>query len=194
VLTICFGDLKPKTDVLAGAALGEKHGGEIESAIAAQSAGRDIIVLLDFREIKAVTSSYLKQTVRRLHGDGNSGASEPRIFPLYCNLSPSPEDDVHHFLLAHHLPGVLVRVKGNTATFERRLGWLEGAAQETLFRLSLINAGSAADVMATQGGSAIALTAWNNRLAELFRLRLATREKRGRHWIYKPIVEVKNNG
>jgi hypothetical protein len=193
VLPIPFHQLRPKTDVLAGAALGEKHSHQIASIILAQRARADTAVVLDFRDIQAVTSSYLRQTLLPLYGSSDD-ALPSRVVPLYCNLSPSTEDDLHHFLLAHRLPALVVRVKGRTTEFQKRLGWLEATANETLSRLSKIHAGSAADLMASTGRTAIALTAWNNRLAELFRLRLATREKRGRHWIYKPIVEVKNNG
>jgi hypothetical protein len=194
VLPIHFYQLKPSTDVLAGAALGEKHSHQIASIISAQRARADAAVVLDFRDIQAVTPSYLRQTLLPLYGSGSGEALPSRVLPLYSNLSPSTEDDLHHFLLAHRLPALVVRVKGRTTAFQKRLGWFEATANETLSRLSNIHAGSASDLMATAGGTAVALTAWNNRLAELFRLRLATREKRGRHWIYKPIVEVKNNG
>lgn len=194
MLQISLCQLKPKTGILAGAALGEKHGQQIAAMILIHSGHKEVAVLLDFRDVHAVTPSYLKQTLPPLYGGTNTDPSAPRTVPLYCNLSSSAEDDVHHFLLAQRLPGLVVQLKSSGHAFQKRIGLLEATANETLFRLSGIHAGSAADLMATTGGSAIALTAWNNRLAELFRLRLATREKRGRHWIYKPIVEVKNNG
>lgn len=194
MVRILLFDLEPITDVLAGAALGEKHAAQIWSKVSDRSAGNDMVVLLDFRGISAVTPSYLKKTLPALYNSGEQDTSTAALFPLYTNLSLSTEDDVHHFLLAHRLPGIAVRSKGNALTFQKRIGWLEAAATETLSRLGSINSGSAADLMTAGGGSSIALTAWNNRLAELFRLRLATRTKTGRYWIYRPIVEVKNNG
>ena len=192
MLEVSLRSLRPKTDVLAGVALGQKHAAGLRSVLSAAPVDGDRVVLLDFDKIKAVTPSYLKQTLPVLYEIAETEST--RTFPLYENLSTSAEDDLDHFLIARRLPGILVKTERNSTVFEKRIGWLEPAANETLSRLSAIGSGSAADVMAMVGGSAIALTAWNNRLAELFRLRLATRAKNGRYWIYKPIVEAKNNG
>jgi hypothetical protein len=191
VVRIELAKLTPRTDVLAGGAVGEKHCQQIEAALFKPSFD-DAIVVLDFAHIKAVTPSYLKQTIRPLYAPSNGQTNA--AFPVYANLLDPTEDDLHHFLLAHRLPGIVVRSKGHTITFQHLIGWLEQTASETFSRLSLIKLGSATDLMENQRGSEIALTAWNNRLAELYRLRLANRMKSGRHWIYKPIVEAKNNG
>lgn len=192
MVRITFANLAPKTDILAGAALGEKHWEQIASVISAQAT--DTVTLFDFRGINAVTPSYLKKTLADLYRSNVIEQSSTRLFPLYTNLSRSTEEDLHHFLVAYELPGLVVQAKGKTLTFLNQIGCIEAAANETLSRLSSLGRGSAADVMGTANGSAIALTAWNNRLAELFRLRLATRVKIGRFWIYRPIVEVNNNG
>jgi hypothetical protein len=160
--------------------------------ISAERSASGVVAVLDFRKIDAVTPSYLKQTLADLYRVTDE--LSVGLFPLYSNLSTSAEEDLHHFLVAHNFPGLVVELKGKQIKFLKQIGTMEEAARETLFRLSSLGRGSAADVMATHGGSAIALTAWNNRLAELFRLRLATRIKNGRFWIYQPIVEVKNNG
>lgn len=192
MIPIILAKLKPVSNVLAGAGVAEEHRDQIIENIALASHS-DSVILLDFAGVEAVTASYLKVTIPLFYGESELIADEP-AYPLYTNLSRSTEEDLDHFLAARGWPGMVVAVKYGKPNFSKLLGALEAAPTETLQRLSKIGFGSAADVMQLNGGTEVALTAWNNRLAELARLRLAKRTKKGRFWIYKPIVEVTKNG
>jgi hypothetical protein len=189
VIRIIFTKLEPQTDVLAGAALGEKHWKQIAGLIN-EAGAVESVVLLDFDGVAAATASYFKQTLSLFHGDGRATRN---AYPIYINVSPSVEDDIHHFLLGQKWPGIIATFKRGKPWFRKLIGALEPAAVDTWNHLTLIGSGSAADVMQA-ARSQVALTAWNNRLAELSRLRLTERKKNGRFWIYKPTVEVTNNG
>jgi hypothetical protein len=192
MLHILISKLKPRSDILAGAGIGEAHRGQIVSSIVSAENYRPLVVL-DFKGIQAVTASYLKPIVPIFYAS-DSVPAERSPYPLYANLSASAEDDLHHFLMARAWPGIVADFGGGRIRYRKIIGALQATPNETLRRLSKIGSGTANDLMQSAHGTDVALTAWNNRLAELARLRLAKREKRGRFWIYQPIVEVTSNG
>jgi hypothetical protein len=192
MLHIRLSDLQPASDVLAGAAVAEKHRDAIVTAVLTAKED-DPIVILDFESVEAVTASYLKLVIPIFY-DENVLTKNKVPHPLYAQLSPETEEDLHHFLIARGWPGIVATWKRGKATFKKLIGALEAAPSETFRRLSKVGLGSAVDIMQSAGGTEVALTAWNNRLAELSRLRLARRERRGRFWIYRPTLEVTNNG
>jgi len=192
VVHIHLSELEPRSDVLAGAGIGETHRDQIVSSIVLAE-NHDPLVVLDFERVQAVTASYLKPIVPIFYTiDSIPAGRSP--YPLYANLSASAEDDLHHFLVARAWPGIVGDLKRGRIQFKKIIGALQATPNETLRRLSKIGSGTASDLMQSAPRTEVALTAWNNRLAELARLRLAKREKKGRFWIYQPIVEVTNNG
>ncbi|UJR86676.1 Hypothetical protein I5071_87770 [Sandaracinus amylolyticus] len=158
------------------------------------------MLVLDFAPVRSATASYLKvfwlSVVRAGERWMQAQASvaiegEPPTVDVYPVLTNLTEDVREEF-------AVLAKAEGVCA-IEARLprdselgvvhvhGVLEPSVRETILALSMHGPVSAAALHAAQG-SKLAATAWNNRLNELCRLRLATRRKVGRQMVYELIA------
>jgi len=193
--------LTPRPPNAVGATLGQ-------DCMAAAEAGwssatdKDVALLLDLTGIKAVNASFLKATVYWALQCGEAEveerqvtSSEPwavrplKLYPCITGCSREVADDVDEFFRGRGAPLLHVDQRDDEALIRGRvLGGLEPAIAATL--PALVNAGEAtAAELAGKSREKITGNGWNNRLAELHRLRLATRRRHGKFWIYSPTAE-----
>ena len=181
--------------LVAGATLGEKHLAEVLAVLSSGGGGETVI--LDFAGIDHATASYLKALVfglvRSAQEDaGRTGAPPVDVFVAVGNLSKDVREELAEVAVSQRTP-VIEALKWNKEriTKARLHGRVDDALRETLDLLATLGKASATQLVETAGGSKIGLTGWNNRLADLHRLRLVRRTKVGRHWMYAPLfVEV----
>ena len=75
------------------------------------------------------------------------------------------------------------------------LGEVEPVALKTLLALNGVHQHTALDLHERFAREeTISATGWNNRLADLFRARLARRTRQGKSWIYNPLAETVTYG
>ena len=190
-----------------GASLGETHLRALGDELRPHPIlpGRGELVILDYSRITTATASYLKATLLWLHLCGqmtrnnvpgafpvvdsaNPAACE--LFPMAAYVSPEVVIELDEVFGGRALP-CLVAQKWNKSSVHsaRLLGKMEPTVRRTFDLLLQAGRASAADLHHAHGAQeSIALTAWNNRLVELFRLRLCRRSKQGKHWIYEPVT------
>ncbi len=179
---------------VAGATLGQAHLNEVYVALRGIVADPGEVVVLDFEGTETATASYMKATVLALlkQGDHEPQIGFPQIvFPVVANLSAEVAEELDQVLIANRLPCIEALACSNMHVQRGRVrGVLDAALEETL--AVLVSEGEASATQLHEKLRAeipISVTGWNNRLAELHRARLAWRRKRGRQWVYEPIVE-----
>lgn len=188
----------------SGAIPGERHVAPLleEIGLGPRSDQPGEIVIVDMAGIETVTGSYLKATFLRLlrragapgsvlgeSGAGGLGEGLLNIFPMVAGLSDEVRADLDDLLQLRKLCGLeVLETEGERVVRARLLGMREGAVVETLRIVVREGEATAARLLERYGGN-INVTGWNNRLADLHRLRLARRRKEGRFWVYTPIAE-----
>jgi hypothetical protein len=153
------------------------------------------VVALDFTDIDFASSSYLKGTIGRLLRAAMRSVDDahPRntldstgealdIYPVLDSLTPDIAAELETLSMALQLP--FVEVHGWRGGLPRALrihGPLDQSLRETIGRLMSTPDATASKLVTDTLPNA---TAWNNRLADLYRFRLARRIKEGRQWVY----------
>jgi hypothetical protein len=178
---------------VAGATLGQDHLKQVLVALPEIIAEPGEIVVLDFEGTETATASYMKATVLALlqrGGDDADGRAPNLVFPVVTNLSAEIAEELDQVLIANRLPCIEALTFSETRVQQGRVrGVLEAALSETLSALVSGGAASATQLFETRRKEVpISVTGWNNRLAELHRIRLAWRRKQGRQWVYEPII------
>jgi len=165
------------------------------------------IVVIDFDGIEAATASYMKALVLPLLV-GDTGAiretvispEDPRnggfnIYPVVAGLSDDVREELDGVLRLRGVPCLEVLTwSSSDISSARLLGALDAILKNTYAMLLREQEATASDLHAKYVGERITTTGWNNRLADLYRLRLVTRHKMGRQWMYRPIVSEVNYG
>lgn len=203
----------PTTRHLYGATMGQAHlrGMLIAFARGTSGDGENTLVL-DFTDVESATASYLKATVLwlleagrlaaeevRVRADAEYGsASEPRplaVFPMVVALNDEIRGEFDELLDRQGRACFeVVRWGGEQVAAARLHGKLDPSlrwALEALTRERRATAGTLHERYAADPHAAarsISANAWNNRLTDLYRMRLASRVKDGRHWIYQPMA------
>jgi len=160
------------------------------------------IVGFDFADVEIVNASYLRATVMwLLHAgmlfvdmeEGRVRAApadlQPlNVIPVVMNVRGDVIDDLTTMLNSEALP--LLHVDGPDRRTARCLGRLDPALRDTLGALTSLESATAT-MLCEQFPQRplIKPPAWSNRLSDLHRLRLCTREREGRQWRYRSIVE-----
>lgn len=192
----------PREGMAFSAALGMKHldplGRELGS-------GRGQLLVVDLAGIKAATASYLKATVVALLRSGmrstDPSVTDTRpidVYPVVANLCPEVAEEFGHLLTSANirlpfLEAIAFDVREECLRSARLIGFCEQSVRESVRRLSGRDAPvTAQQLMEENPGGVRVETAWNNRLAELHRLRLARRVKDGRFWRYSLISREVN--
>lgn len=168
-----------------------------------ESSGGDIVLAVDLTNVESVTASYLRGTALwgLLCGQAYAkqtpatGLADPwalrplPIFPVLTGCSPEIAEEVHDFFAQRNLP-ILMITEGSPAEIEKAaiLGKLDGFLLSTLQALCEIREGTAAQ-LAEKSDERITVNGWSNRLADLFSLRLVTRQRSGKYWIYSPLAK-----
>ena len=176
--------LTPPKEVLRGSILGEDHAADF-ARLTATAAKTENIVLLSFVGIEAVTASYLKAFLSPLLGEDAVNKCEAGLFPLVTEMSDDVREDLHSFLNDKGWLLSEVKESGGNYSFVRLIGCPESATEKTFLALRMTQGASATDLFELCEEKNVNQTAWNNRLMNLLRLRLAKRTKEGRVWIYQ---------
>lgn len=197
-----------------GATLGQEHMEPLQEMIRQRlcgEGGRQVMptetVLLDFSGIESTSASYLKALVLPLltyreptpsekAGRSDSTFDLPQgIFPLVTGLTQEVREELEEVLRARSLPCLeALDWSQDRVCCAHLLGGMESVLVTTFLLLIREKAASATQLYCKYQGEQITITGWNNRLADLHRLRLATRRKEGRQWIYEPITAEVDNG
>lgn len=187
--------LKAASGQLAGATLGQEHLREVSKRL---ERGLHQAVILDFAGVKSATGSYLKSLLLPLvreQPEETRTLEITDVYVLFAGLSEEVREELRLVLKAE-----------NTATLEalewtptdlakaQVLGDLDPTLAETLAALVSMGVGTATSLAVTKPNVKITVTAWNNRLAELHRLRLVHRIKQGRELHYTPVAEHMDHG
>ncbi len=186
-------ELSKSTPHLAGATNGEQHLGRIAEWLDAD----DETVLFDFTGIETATSSYLKALLFAFFEEtqrSGSGVNLKPAFPVLVRIPAIVSEEVSQlasFAGRQLVEGV--KVHEEEILVGRLHGNLEPALDATLKALIGKGSATATDLHADADGR-IAITAWNNRLADLYAKRLAKRRRVGKQWIYEPIAREFDNG
>src|ERR1700733_183361 len=159
-----------KRSVLAGRATGAADKLKIEKA--ARSAMNDGRVLVDCSGIEVMSSSYFDAAVWPLW-------TIPEMFPVLTKVPPTVVDDIEIVLKANG-GAVWSFTKGEP----RIIGPLDQFLTRTVNEIVRRGEVSASDLIDVD--RAIGATAWSNRLATLYHLRLVRRKKDGRRLNYVP--------
>lgn len=168
-----------------------------------EGSGGGVVLALDLSKAESVTGSYLRGTVLwgLLCGQADAkqtpatGLADPwalrplPIFPVLAGCSMQIAEEVHDFFAQRNLPVLLV-TEGSPAEIEKAaiLGKLDGFLLSTLQALCQLRQGTAAQ-LAEKSDERITVNGWSNRLADLFSLRLVTRQRSGKYWIYSPLAK-----
>jgi hypothetical protein len=189
-----------------GGALGQQHLKPLLDELGTGIAGSGQVVVLDFEGIEAVTASYLKATIIYLFKAGRAAAegAEARnttlpapmnIFPAVANLRGDVPEELDEVLssIGQRLPcleATLWDAADERIRHARLRGYLDTALRETIEFLNGRTQPTTAQALAADNSTVgIKETGWNNRLADLHRLRLARRVKSGRHWLYELVAQ-----
>ena len=154
-------------------------------------------IVLDLTGVEQVNGSFLKATVFWAMQCGQAdvrekmtGRTEPwsvrpiKLYPVITGCSGDVEDDVKEFFSGRGVPILnFVTRPSDKPAKTCILGSLDPILGRTLQALASKGECTAAD-LATGSNEGISVNAWNNRLADLHLLRLATRYRKGKFHIY----------
>lgn len=190
-----------------GATAGQDLIRPVVDAIRAKGRGEATTVLIDLTSVEAANASFLKSTLLellwrgRVYAESEDAPSGPNrdglnLYPVVHGVGPDVREELTTVLASERLPALESLVsEGDRIVRGRVLGRLDDALQTTLAALT-IEGSSTAPLLCEKypQRSAIKPTAWNNRLVELYRHRLVTRERAGRQWVYGTVVKELQDG
>lgn len=194
--------LNPAREHLHGATLAQEHLEKLLPLLSKPSV-EPIVFLLDLSNAVSVTASYLRATlhwallcgqadVQQKTFDGTLSDFSVRplpLFPVVTGCSNEVIADVDDFFRGRSLPlHHVTKFTECELKSARLLGTLDSVLATTLRQLGEAREATAAQ-LAEQGGEAITVNGWSNRLADLYLLRLVTRRRSGKFWIYSPLVK-----
>lgn len=165
------------------------------------------VVIFDLSNLEAANASFLKATLLdllwrgRLHAESEDSPNGPHrdglnVYPVVYGPNGDVRDELLTVLASERLTALEALVsEGERIVRGRVLGRLDDALESTLTALTAEGSSTAPQLCEKYPQrSAIKATAWNNRLVELYRQRLATRERAGRQWIYSAIAKELDHG
>lgn len=186
-------DFAGRSKFLTGATVGEQHRARIAAALLKKMKQSDqVIVILDFAGVDFATASYFKSAILGLAREvvHCSTRSEVSVFPVVHNLSEDLREELAIVCRSERFPCLEVTRRSQRGLVAGRLyGEIDISLKRTLQLLRSLAPGTAALLAEQSPDEKVNVTAWNNRLAELFCLRLATRFKEGRFWKYEPVMK-----
>jgi hypothetical protein len=173
------------------------------AAVLEGAAETELALILDFTGVTDVNASFLKATVYwalqcgQLHvrtASPNSSAPwAPRplkLFPAVTGCSDEVADEIGELFKGRSLPLMhLEKTKSGKRLHAHTLGVLDPLLDRTLSSLSDLGECTAAD-LAAKSNESISINGWSNRLADLHLLRLATRMRKGKFFVYKSAADA----
>ena len=168
--------------------------------------GPGAVVIFDLTDIEAVNSSYvqatalwLAQSAQLANGADNEAeqhisdkfhAVPLNIFPFVTGLSEDVAQDINYVFTFYELPCLEALTWNEEAVLTARVhGKLEGMLRHTLQIVTGETFVTASSLHEKYPGEKINITGWNNRLADLHRLRLLRRTRQGKQWLYSSVVK-----
>lgn len=189
---------------LAGASVAQAHRRGLDAILEEVAPDEPVLVAIDFGNVRSATASYLKVMWLSVARAGeqwlrgvSTHADDPLardVYPVLTGLGAELREEL----------GVLGRAEKacpiEAPSLGKRgpsrivlLGDLEPSVRETVDALGRYGRASATELHVAHG-SKLAATAWNNRLTEVCRLRIATRTKEGRQYVYSLIAPEVSHG
>jgi hypothetical protein len=160
------------------------------------------IVVLDLSKVEAANASFLKATLLeflwrgRAYAESEDSAQGPEresvnVFAIVQGVCDDVREELRTVLASERMLAFeAVLVRGGEIIVGRVLGQPDEALDATLKALTAEGSSTAPTLCEKYPQSVpIKATAWNNRLFELFRHRLATRARAGRQWIYSALTK-----
>jgi hypothetical protein len=185
--------IHPRHPYALGATLGQDLMARIQADLISAE-HEDFALILDLEETAATNASFLKATAYWAFRCGQAEArkehamsAEPwdirplRLFPMVSNCVGEVKEEVDEFFSGRNCPLLHLEERGNATV----LGKIDSALQRTRSLLNSAGEATAAD-LAAKGQEKISLNGWNNRLSDLYLLRLAIRRREGKFLVYSP--------
>lgn len=168
---------------LAGRALGDRVFAELIEPVLAD-ATEDTLLLLSLQGVEFVTGSIFKATWHRLHPEAGV-----RVPSMLVHLSDDVRSEFAIYLKSERVAGLeALDWTEKAVTVAMLHGQLEDSAANALQAL-VANPGTTAPQLQGTSAEKVSATAWTNRLNELHRQGLASREKAGRAWRFFPLAQ-----
>lgn len=209
-VTILRHQLSPAQSVRLGAPAGQADRAPLVPKLRAATTDEPVVVHLDFDGITAVNGSYLRATFLWLIRAGATAAAieEGRlpaapeglealhVFPVATNMEAAVREELSIALGDAQMSALVADAsEGDRIVKAVRVGHLDPALESTLSALAKAKRASATELCeAFPEKPAIKPPAWSNRLSELYRQRLARREREGRQWFYVSLAEEVSRG
>lgn len=197
-----FFQLKPTRQHLYGASSAQADMEPVLRQLQ-ESSGGSVVLNVDLSGAESITSSYLRGTMLWALLCGQADAKQTPatsladpwalrplpIFPVLTGCSREVAEEAHDFFAQRNLPVLLV-TEGSPPDIEKAaiLGRLDSFLFSTVRSLCMLGEGTAAQ-LAEASDERITVNGWSNRLADLFALRLVTRQRSGKYWIYSPLAK-----
>ena len=170
---------------------------KIRNAVSDESG---LIVVIDLHDVTLATTSYIKASLLALalagkrHAelagtalDDSLGPTPLNIYPVFANLDSEVLDTIQEVFAGRGLPFVSAQLSDDRLSDAQICGFLDEALVRTMRLIRGREQVTALELAAEFPTEGIKPTAWNNRLNDLWRLRLLRRIKRGKAWWYKTI-------
>ena len=194
------------TPAAFGATLGDDHRRRLGDVLSSSSAatnpyGYGQLVAISFKGMEAVTASYLKALLfpmfpsmaTKLGTPDHKPLSASNLYPVLSNVPAEIRSEAEVLLQGYPINLLELTHAGQRAIPSAHLyGSLDRALLETLRLLLVVGEATAPDLHRREKGPGIAVTAWNNRLNDLFARRLVRRQRDGRQWVFRAVAEPVN--
>ena len=199
-------DCAPRKSIAFGATLAEQHLAKAVRAFTEGAVAPGSLIMLDFTGIKAVNGSYIKGTALwmltcgKLFASNSDLPATPRhitdarpldIYPCVTGLTAEVEAEFQEFFKPRGLPLLFARRVSRVGVEDAvLLGHLDPALKFTLNALTKLQKATAPQLHERFPDERITVTAWNNRLNDLYALRLVRRIRAGRSWEYETLTKT----
>lgn len=178
---------------------------EVESQ---EQSDQGVVVVFDLSDIEFATTSFIKGCILAVFQSGKLstdpsniaafnafGVPAMNVFPVIANANEELSSLVDEIFGRRNLPMIAIQLdKKGKNLGGRLLGRLDDALLRTMRTWKAKSPVTAADLKETFGDEGISQTAWSNRLNDLWRLRLLLRRRKGKSWLYQPVMEEINYG
>lgn len=145
------------------------------------------MVFLDFTGILMVNGSWLNAAIAPLFRW--SAETQNDLFPVLCRYPSDWLDEIELVALINKQCYPLANSTNIPVESLRLVGPIDESLRDTFFSLTDLKSATGAELARSVPDAGIQPTAWNNRLKELYDMRLLVRRKEGRQQIYSPLAE-----
>jgi hypothetical protein len=192
-------EIRPGIKHVSGATLAEEHMHQVRQSCTDED-DRDRMLLLNFADVLSVTPSYLKATVLSViplirPDAGNAATNDENlgersiVYPAVTCCNTDVATDINEYFSGRRMPILhITKRRGDRILAAKLFGYLDDVLLKTLLALADKGSATAGDLAQTSNEN-ISINGWNNRLADLYVRRLATRQRKGKFQVYSPVAE-----